>query len=260
MNKGSRSTISAFIVCCNEERRIRRCLESVAWCDEIVVVDSGSTDKTIEICREFTEKIVERPWPGFVEQKRFALTQCASNWVLNIDSDEEVSPELAQEISSTLSQDHSGTLEKNGFLLPRTVFYMGKWWRRGGWYPEFRLRLCRRSVTSWGGDDPHEHAIVEGSVGKLSGELHHYTYQDLADQVRSISSLSRSAAHTMNQKGKRASLLDLVTRPLVRFVKFYLLKRGFLEGMPGFIVAVMDAWGVFLKYAKLWELQRQPKH
>ena len=258
MDQSSRKTISAFIVCCNEQDQIRRCLSSVKWCDEIVVIDSGSTDRTIEICQEFTQKIISRAWPGFVEQKRFGLSQCAGDWVLNIDADEEVSPQLRDEITGLLTRDFSSQVPENGFLLPRTVYYMGKWWRKGGWYPEFRLRFCRRSHTSWGGDDPHEKAIVQGPVGRLAGELHHFTYDELADQVRSLNSLSSAGARTLFTKGQRFSLMNgLLIRPLIRFFKFYVLKRGYREGMPGFIVALMETWAVFLKYAKLWELNHR---
>ena len=259
MSTSRNSTISVFVVCCNEEQKIRRCLESVSWCDEIVVIDSGSTDSTLEIVRNFTQKIISRPWPGFVEQKRFGLEQCTGEWVLNLDADEEVSPELRSEISALLARDAQGAVTQNGFELQRTVFFLGKWWRKGGWYPERRLRLCRREVTTWGGDNPHEKAIVQGAVGRLGGELYHFTYTNLADQVRSLNSLSTAAAETLFAKGVSGSLAACVTRPLARFVKFYLIKKGFLEGPEGLLVALMETWSVFLKYAKLWELGRRGK-
>jgi glycosyltransferase involved in cell wall biosynthesis len=250
---GSKLGVSAFVVCCNEERRIRHCLDSVAWCDEIVIVDSGSTDKTVEICKEYTDRIFQRPWPGFVEQKRFALEQCRSEWVLNLDADEEVSAELAAEIKTVLS---SGSPDIDGYQLLRVVFFLGKWWRRGGWYPEYRLRLCRKSRTQWGGEDPHEKAIVSGKTARLSGELHHYTYADLEYQVRSLNNLSTAAAKTMHGHGERSSAFKIFARPIARFLKFYVLKKGFLEGFPGLVVASLESVYVFLKYAKLWELER----
>ena len=128
-----RSSISAFIICFNEEANIRRALESVRWCDEIIIVDSGSTDSTLSICKEYNVKIFERPWPGFVLQKRFALEQCSKDWVLNIDSDEEVTPELREEIKEILTLDHSKVPVADGYLLLRVVFYMNKWWKKGGW-------------------------------------------------------------------------------------------------------------------------------
>jgi glycosyltransferase involved in cell wall biosynthesis len=133
MSTPSRSSISAFIVCCNEERQIRRCLESVAWCDEIVIVDSGSTDKTLSICGEFTDKITHKDWQGYVKQKRFALEQRSRDWVLNVDADEEVSAELKEEILSILADDkRPGRPEINGYFLNRVVFFLERWWRKGG--------------------------------------------------------------------------------------------------------------------------------
>ena len=256
MNSTPRSTVSAFIVCCNEERQIRRCLQSVAWCDEIVVVDSGSTDSTLEICREFTSKIVHRDWEGYVAQKRHGLGLCTGDWVLNIDADEEVSPELALELQSIAAADKAGTLSTNGYYLNRVVFFLDRWWRKGGWYPEYRLRFCRRSVTSWGGQDPHEKAFVSGTTKRCKGELFHYSFTDLTDYVRRSNTLSSNATNTLIQRGARPSILNLVARPLARFFKFFILKRGFREGRAGFIVAIIEAHAVMLKYAKLWESKK----
>lgn len=252
-----RSTVSAFIICCNEEKNIERCLESIRWCDEIVVVDSGSTDRTVEIARRFTDKVHQRSWPGFVAQKQFALSQCQCDWVLNIDADEVVSPELRTEIQRELAQPANSA---DGFLLSRVVFYMNRWWRRGGWYPEYRLRLCRRNKTTWGGDDPHEKAIVQGEVRKLGGELQHFTYSNLSSQVNTLNKFSQTAAETMHRKGERFAFHKLFVRPLSRFFKFYFLKGGLREGLPGFIVAVLEGYYVFLKYAKLWELEKFGSH
>lgn len=252
-----RASITAFIVCCNEERQIRRCLASVSWCDEIIVVDSGSQDRTLEIAKEFTQKILFRPWTGYVEQKRFALEHSSSEWVLNIDADEEVSPELKSEILEILSSDFSsgkaGSVPHNGFQINRVVYFLDRWWRKGGWYPEFRLRLCRRANTTWGGVDPHEKAIVAGKVRRLRGELYHYSFTDLTDYMRRMNTLASNAADTMIKNGRRPSLVDIALRPWTRFFKFYILKKGFREGTAGFIVAVIEGVSVFLKYSKVWE-------
>jgi glycosyltransferase involved in cell wall biosynthesis len=240
----------------NEESKIRRCLESIKWCDEIVVIDSGSTDKTLDICREYTTRIFQRPWPGYVAQKRFGLEQCSSTWVLNLDADEELSPGLQAEIQGILASDVGAV---NGYAINRVVFYLGKWWRNGGWYPEYRLRLCRRRVTTWGGEDPHEKALVDGMVKRLNGELYHYTYSDIAHQIRTLNSYSSQAAASLFRKGKRSSVAKIVLNPALRWVKWYLIKQGFREGFPGFIVATLEAYYVFLKYIKLWELQRSAR-
>jgi glycosyltransferase involved in cell wall biosynthesis len=261
MHTHQRATISAFIVCCNEERQIRRCLESVKWCDEIVVVDSGSTDATLEICREYTAKIYHRAWEGYVIQKRFALEQCSSDWVLNIDADEEVSPELQREIQAILVADTAPARpEIHGYYLNRVVYFLQRWWRKGGWYPEYRLRLCRRAVTTWGGEDPHEKAFVRGATKRCVGELFHYSFTDLTDYVRRLNTLSANAAHTLIKKGRSGSLINIILHPLARFFKFYVSKRGFREGTAGLIVATIEAYSAFLKYAKVWELQNRAQH
>ncbi len=215
-------------------------------------MDSGSTDRTLEICREYTTKVVHRPWSGFVEQKRFALGLCTSDWVLNIDADEEVSVELQQEILETLSLTRN---EIAGYELSRVVFYLGKWWRKGGWYPEHRLRLLLRSVTSWGGEDPHEKAIVAGQTARLRNELRHFTYQDISDQIRSLNSHSSAAARSLHRKGERFLVPRMFINPLMRFLKFYLLRKGYREGLRGLMVAVLEGYYVFLKYAKAIELR-----
>ena len=250
-------SVSAFIVCVNEESQIRRCLESVKWCNEIVVVDSGSTDRTLEICKEYTNRILFRPWTGYVDQKKFALEQCESDWVLNIDADEEVSPELKAEILGLLQQDFDATIEYDGFQLIRVVHYLDRWWRHGGWYPEYRLRLCRRKSTVWGGVDPHEKASVSGKTRKLTGELHHYTYTDIQDQITRLNKFSTSSAKSIYAAGHRTNILEIVGRAIFRFLKFYVFKQGFRDGSAGLIVALLEAYYVFLKYAKVWELQRK---
>ncbi len=252
-----RSTISAFIVCCNEERQIRRCLESVRFCDEIVIVDSGSTDRTLQICSEYTNKITHHEWQGYVLQKRYALSQCSSDWVLNIDADEEVSVELQEEIVDILQGDKAGRVTTDGFLLNRVVFFLDRWWRKGGWYPEYRLRLCRRSVTTWGGEDPHEKAEVYGETKRCKGELHHYSFTDLTDYVRRMNTLSSNATSSLIRRGASASAVAIIFRSLARFFKFYVSKRGFREGMAGLIVASIEAYSVLLKYAKLWEARKK---
>lgn len=253
--KGQKPKISAFIICMNEERNIARALKSVSFCDEILVIDSGSTDKTIDIAKSHGAKVIERPWPGYVEQKRFGLEQCSGDWVLNIDADEEVSAELKDEIIRAAA---SGS-ELAGYGLSRVVFYLGKWWRKGGWYPEYRLRLLKRSAASWGGENPHERAIVAGPTGRLKGELRHYTYDNMTHHIRSLNNFAETAAQSMHKRGRRFNIFSLLIRPPARFIKFFLLKKGFLEGFPGLLVAFFETWYVFLKYAKLWELERRAR-
>ena len=250
----NRATISVFIVCQDEERNIRRCLESVRWCDEIIIIDSGSKDRTLEICAEFGVNIQQRPWPGYVEQKRFGLGCCTKEWVLNLDADEELSPELQSEIQEKLVSDDKGV---NGYQINRVVNFLGKWWRNGGWYPEYRLRLCRRNATSWGGEDPHEKALVNGAVKRLRGELYHYTYRNITHQVAQLNNYATQAAQSQFRKGVKPSKRKILLNPFTRWAKWYLLKRGFREGFPGFLMAMLEGYYVFLKYVKLWELWRE---
>lgn len=254
--ENKRATISAFVVCKNEEKKIEKCLNSVSWCDEIIVVDSHSTDNTLELCKKYTDKIYIRDWPGFRLQKQFGLDQCTSEWVINLDADEVVSEGLKNEIIKKINSPK--TYEKNvtGFQLSRVVFYMNRWWRKGGWYPEYRLRLVKRDKTVWGGDEPHEHAIIkEGKIEKLKGELEHYTYGDIFHHLQTLNNFSNISANVLYKKGKTAKFYNVAINPIMRFIKFYFLKRGFLEGFPGFVVAVIESYYVFLKYIKLWELQ-----
>jgi len=244
-----RPPISCCIICFNEEVNIRRCLESVKWCDEIVIVDSFSTDRTVDICREYTSRIVQRAWPGYVEQKRFALSQATHEWVLNVDADEEVSPELRHEILSVLQRNHPAV---DGFYVPRLVYYLGRWWWRG-WYPSYRLRLFRKAKVRWGGVDPHEKVLLRGQADRLQGDLYHYTYDDISDHLRALNGLTEVASHELALRGKHTRMSDLLLRPFWRFFRFYVLSGGFRDGVPGFFVAVTSAFYVFLKYAKLWE-------
>lgn len=245
----ARAPISCCIICFNEETNIRRCLESVKWCDEIVVVDSFSTDRTVEICREYANRLIQRPWPGYVEQKRFALAQTKHEWVLNVDADEEVSPTLQREILFVLQRNDPAV---DGLSIPRLVYYLGRWWRRG-WYPGRRLRLFRKAKVRWGGVDPHEKVLLRGHEDRLEGDLYHYTYANINDHLSAVNGLTDVAVREQIVRGRRASIADLTLRPLWRFLRFYLLRGTFTYGVPGFFVAVTSAFYVFLKYAKLWE-------
>ncbi len=247
-----RAAISCCIVCFNEEANIRRCLESVKWCDEIVVVDSFSTDHTVQICQQYTSRIIQRAWPGYVEQKRFALAQASHEWVLNVDADEEVSPDLQQEILGVLDRNDPAV---DGFYIPRLVYYLGRWWWRG-WYPGYRLRLFRKIKVRWGGVNPHEKVLLRGQADRLQGNIYHYTYDGITDHLRTINSLTDIASHELALRGKRASLLDVLLRPLWRFIRFYLLSGCIRDGKAGFFVSVTSAFYTFLKYAKLWEHNR----
>jgi glycosyltransferase involved in cell wall biosynthesis len=249
-------SVSAIIVCYNEEENIGRCLKSLQWCDEIVVVDSFSTDRTVEICRQFTDIVIQREWAGYRDQKAFAHSRATKEWVLMIDSDEEVTPELQNEIREQLARTGA---HYSGFLLPRLVFYLNRWWRRGGWYPDYDVRLFRRDRATWGGTDPHEKIIVDGAVRRLRNPLHHFSYRNIDDHIQRINRYTSISARELQKQGQRWRLSDALFRPVFRFLRFYFLKRGFMEGFAGFYVAVSAAVYVFLKYAKLWEIELEEK-
>jgi glycosyltransferase involved in cell wall biosynthesis len=244
--------ISACIITLNEERNIRDCLESVTWVDEIVVVDALSSDGTPSICREYTDKVVQRPWPGHVAQKNHALSLATHQWVVCLDADERISPELQSEIRRELENPDDLW---DGYYFPRQTFYLGRWIRHGGWYPDYKLRLFRKSKGRWAGVDPHDIVQLDGRAKRLKAPMYHYTYRDLADHVRAMNNYTDLAAAGKNRAHVKLAILHMVLNPAVKFVRMYFLKRGFLDGVPGFIVAISGSFYVFLKYAKLWELR-----
>lgn len=248
--------ISAIVVCFNEEERIEDCLKSLSWCDEIVVVDSYSTDRTPDICRKYATRFLQREWPGYREQKAFAHSQATKAWVLLVDSDERVTPELHREIVETLARDDG---EFAGYAVPRLVRYLGRWWWRGGWYPDYDVRLFRRERAIWGGSDPHEKIIVDGKVRRLTHPLHHFSYRNIDDHMQRINRFTTISSVELRKSGGRWRLSDALLRPAVRFFRSYILKRGFMEGFAGFYVALTAAVYVFLKYAKLWEIELKEK-
>lgn len=235
----------------NEEERIRACLESVAWADEIIVVDSGSSDKTREIAREFTDRIVVHPWSGYSAQKNFALAQCRGEWVLSLDADERVPDALREEIAATLA----GPPAAAGFMIPRQNFFQGRWIRHGGWYPDYQLRLFRRGRGRFTERAVHESVHLDGPAGRLRMPLAHQSYRGIEDFVARANRYSDLAARELAASGRGGDLRDLLLRPLWRFVLMYVLRRGFLDGWRGFLLAVLYAHYVFLRAAKVRELR-----
>lgn len=245
--------VTAFVVTYNESRNIGDCLASVDWCDEIVVVDSGSTDDTTAQARRYTERVVVKPWEGHVKQKGYAMSLARNDWVFLIDADERVSPALRHEIASAWQAPPDGVA---GYRVPRLTHYLGRWIRHGGWYPDAKARLFRKSAARIVGEDPHERVSVEGVVRDLRSPLIHYTYRNLSHQLRTIDFFSDVEAENFRKAGRRPSLARMLLHPPVKFLETYIVKRGFLDGMPGFIISVATAFYVFLKHAKLWERAR----
>jgi len=240
------------VVCFNEEQNIRDCLESLRWCDEIVVVDAFSTDGTAEICRRYTDRVIQRKWAGYRDQKAFAHSQTTKEWVLLVDSDERVTPELRDEIRQALTRDAG---RYAAYAVPRLVYYLKRWWWRGGWYPDYDVRLFKRERATWGGMDPHEKIFVDGTTRRLHYPLHHFSYRNIDDHIQRINRFTSLSAQELNQAGQRWRITDALFRPAFRFFRSYVLQRGFMDGFAGFYVAATSAVYVFLKYAKLWELE-----
>jgi glycosyltransferase involved in cell wall biosynthesis len=241
--------VSASIICKNEEHNIEECLRSVAWCDEIVVVDSGSTDRTVELARRHTDKVVFHEWPGYVAQKNFALDQTTGEWVICLDADERCTPELRQAVERELP----GADGLAGFEVRRHVKYLGRWINHGGWYPDWKLRVVRKGKARWGGVDPHDKLIPEGPVRRLDADLHHFTYRDFAHQIRIINHFSDVVLAEYLKQGKRPSVFQALVHPPWKFFECYVWKLGFLDGFPGFVIAAGSAFYIFARYVKLWE-------
>jgi len=249
MNRKIMQKLSVTIITLNEEQNIRDALESVKWADEIVVVDSGSTDKTVEICKEYTDKVFYNPWPGYMSQKNLAIDKASHAWIFSIDADERVTPLLASEIQEALKEPKA-----DAYAVPRHVFYVDRWIDHSGWYPDYKIRLFRRDKAEWGGGNLHETVIVNGKVKYLKGDLIHYSFRDIAHHINTMNSFTTIASKEYIKSGKRFRFSDMIFRPVFMFFKSYILKQGFRDGLPGLVIAVAAAYHVFIKYAKLWEL------
>jgi len=251
--------ISACIITHNEERNLPRCLKSVApLVDEILIVDSGSTDATPEIAAQFGARLVHQDWLGYVGQKNFALAQALHSWVLSIDADEEISPELAASIArvkSDLAADSPGA--PNGYQVSRIVFYRGRWIRHGDWYPDRLVRLFRRTEARFAGGRVHEKLELRGEHPILPGHLHHFTYEDAFDRSNRCARYAALWAQSAREQHRRAHIWSGPVHALVRLGKGFLLKGGFLDGAIGWDIAIGNAREVWLKYHLLWKLNRE---
>lgn len=248
--------ITATVITLNEERNIADALKSLTWADEIVVVDSESTDRTVEIARKFTDRIFVRSWPGYAQQKNFAAEQAANDWIFNLDADERISDELAREIENL---KHRSALDAAAFEMPRRTWYLDRWIKHSGWYPDYKLRLYDRTRGRWVGDFVHESVSVDGRVERLAGNLLHYTVRNSSDHHQRLDRYTTLAAREQFSNGKRTSIASLLLSPAGSFFRSYILRRGFLDGIPGLAIACFAAHYVFLKNLKLWEMSKQIK-
>ena len=242
--------VSVYVLTYNNRRTIEQCLKSLDWAEELVIVDSFSTDGTYEICQRYSDKTLQRKWVGHRDQYQYAADQTTRDWIMFVDADEEIPRELAEEIRKVLEE---GTNKVDGFLAYRRTHYLGRWIRFGGWYPDCEIRLYRRDKGRWEGG-LHAKVVVNGRVDSLKNQYLHYTYRDISDQILTIDRYSRIAAEDMFKNGEKFNLFKLLFHPPFRFIKEYLFKSGFRDGLPGLIIVVSTMFYVFIKHAKLWEL------
>lgn len=241
--------VSSVLISCNEERRISACLESLFWADEIVVVDSGSTDETVSIARRYTDRVFTIPWQGFGLQKQTAVNLASHDLVFVIDCDERVTPELAQELQLLAS---APTLLP-AYSVPRRTFVSNREIRHCGWYPDRTVRFFDRSQSHFSDSPVHERVIVTGALGACRHHLLHYSFDGFADMLRKMNRYTDMGAEQLHAAGRRANVIDVTIRPLYTFLRTYLLQQGFRDGFPGYLVSVSNAVSVFSKYAKLME-------
>lgn len=247
------ASVSAILITYNEAAKLRDCLQSVAWCDEIVVIDNGSTDDTHAIAREFGAKVVVTPdWPGFGPQKQRALDAAHGEWVLSIDADERLSASGRAEIERTLSAP-----AHDGYFLPRSSLFVSRFMAHSGWSPDHVLRLARRTAARFTDDLVHERLLVSGSTGRLQEPLVHLSYESFEAVLDKVNRYSTAGAKAAHARGKRTSLGSALGHGLWSFIRTYIVKRGFLDGAEGLMLAISNAEASYYKYIKLRELGRQ---
>jgi glycosyltransferase involved in cell wall biosynthesis len=243
--------LSAIIITRNEARNIAACLESVAFCDERIVVDSGSDDDTVKIALARGATVIAHPWAGFGAQKNFALSQARGDWVLAIDADERVSVPLATEILSTIRSSTIRPASAHGYEIARLSTFLGRPMRHSGWFPDYVVRLFRREKARFSDDLVHERVICEGLIGRLSGVLDHHPVLRLEDALRRVDGYSTAGAE-MLARSRRVSFSSGITHGLWSFLRAYIVKLGFLDGREGFLLAVANAEGTYYRYMKAW--------
>lgn len=250
MDKVTKLPLSLVVITLNEERNIERCLRSVPFAADVVVVDSGSQDRTREIASSLGARVLRREWQGFGPQKKYATEQASQDWILSLDADEALSPELVREIQTRFASLNPEV----GYEIPRKSWHLGRWIRHGGWYPDYQLRLYNRKFSQWPDAQIHER-VQAPRVERFATPLLHYVFQDLADQVATNNRYSGLLAQKDYAAGKKFSLLKLLIKPATKFFETYFLKLGFLDGRAGFLISISAAYSIFLRWAKIGELQ-----
>lgn len=243
-------SLSLVLITKNEAHQLERCLRSVPFASDVVVLDSGSTDATVETAKALGARVFIEEWRGFGLQRRRAVELAAHDWVLCLDADEALSPELAAEIQARFAELDT----KTAYRFPRLSFHLGRWIRHGGWHPDWQLRFFNRQHSTWSEAPVHE-KVQAAQIGDFRSNLLHWVFRDLSHQVHTNDRYSTLQAQELHAKGVRSSLLKMLIKPKVKFWECYLFKLGFLDGRAGLVIAVGAAYSVFLKWSKLWEIQ-----
>ncbi len=245
--------VTATIITLNESANIAAALESIAWADEIVVVDAQSADDTVAIARQYTDRVIVREWAGYIDQKNYAASVATHDWILSVDADERVTAALAEEIRALLSADAACA----GYRVPRVSHYLGRWIRSTDWYPDYQLRLYDRRRARWAGRYVHESVQADDAVGRLHADLQHFPYRDVSHHLRTIDRYSSLAARQMHEDGRHAGVWQILLHADAAFLRNYVLRRGFRDGTAGLIVSMLNAYYVMLKFVKLWEIEKK---
>lgn len=255
---GQALPLSVAIITKDEEANLPRLFDSLERLKaaEVIVVDSGSTDSTVAIARDYGAQVIETDWPGHVEQKNRALSACHQPWVLSLDADEPISPELADNLRDLLAKNNAP--QRNGYEISRLTYYLGDWLRHV-WYPEWRLRLVRRGMAKWTGYNPHDRLEVEGATGRIDGDIHHYSYTGVEDHFRRSIDYAKIGAEALSARGKPFRWHKMIFSPLARFIRLLIFRQGWRDGWRGWIIAWSSMFSGFLKYAFLYEMQRQQR-
>lgn len=245
--------LSIVIITKNEEKNLRRCLDSVKWADEIVLVDSQSEDNTLKIAEEYNAKIYSPEWKGYGPAKKYGVSKTSNNWIFSIDADEEVSANLKDEILNILGQeDHA-----DGYYVPRLTNFIGRWIKHSGWYPDYVLRLFDKNKGDFNEAVIHEEVIVTGQKKYLKNDLLHYSYPDLDEYFRKFNIYTTVGAEELQKRNKKSSFMKIFIKPIAAFIKQYIIKKGFLDGVEGFLVSFFSGCAVMVKYAKLYDLNKK---
>ncbi|MCD4819155.1 MAG: glycosyltransferase family 2 protein [Candidatus Cloacimonetes bacterium] len=243
--------LSITIITKNEEKNIERCLESVKWADEIIVVDSGSIDNTLKICEEHDCKIIKSKWLGFSLTKRKAVSYAKNNWILSIDADEEITTELKDKIGKILEKP-----KYNAYSIKRISYYLGNKIKHCGWNRDFPLRLFDKNFGNFNDKIVHESIVVDGKKGRIYQPMLHFTYPTIESHIKKMDQYSTLGAQTLFEKNRNSTILEAILRGFFKFIKMYFIQLGFLDGANGFVLCENSAIGVYLKYLKLWKLRK----